>query len=70
MESKTFLVPNISCDHCVHTVESEVGEVIGVKHVKADVDSKQVTVEWDQPATWTSIVTVLADIDYPPAEAN
>jgi len=35
MESKTFTVPNISCGHCVHTVQMEVGDLAGVKRVKA-----------------------------------
>ncbi len=66
MESKTFLVPNISCEHCVHTVESEVGELPGVKVVHADEASKRVTVEWDVPATWPKIVQTLTEINYPP----
>jgi copper chaperone len=68
MEKKTFLVPNISCGHCVHTIENEVGDVAGVKVVKADEASKNVTVEWDTPATWSQIESVLKEIDYAPAE--
>ena len=67
MESKTFTVPNISCGHCVHTVESEVGEIKGVRAVKADEKTKQVTVQWDNPANWEQIEKVLTEIDYPPA---
>ena len=66
MTSKTFTVPNISCDHCTHTIKMEVGELAGVASVKADVDSKQVTVEWDAPATWEKIQAVLQEINYPP----
>ena len=66
MESKTFVVPNISCGHCVHTVESEVAELPGVKSVKADEKTKKVTVEWGDPATWQKIVETLTEIDYPP----
>lgn len=67
MESKTFLVPNISCNHCTHTIKMEVGELAGVKRVAADVDSRQVTVEWDAPATWDGIAALLQEINYPPA---
>ena len=66
MESKTVVVPNISCGHCVHTIESEVGELPGVKVVKADEKTKKVTVEWGDPATWQKIVETLTEIDYPP----
>ena len=66
MESKTFIVPNISCGHCVHTVETEVGELAGVANVKANEATKQVTVEWDAPATWDKIQAALQEINYPP----
>ena len=67
MESKTFTVPNISCGHCVHTVQMEVGDIAGVKSVKAEQDSKQVVVEWDAPATWEQIEALLVEINYAPA---
>ena len=66
MTSKTFNVPNISCGHCTHTIETEVGELAGVASVKADQASKQVTVAWDTPATWDQITAVLQEINYPP----
>ncbi|MGD2076830.1 MAG: cation transporter [Chloroflexota bacterium] len=67
MESKTFTVPNISCGHCVHTVQMEVGDIAGVKSVKAEQDTKQVFVEWDEPATWDQIKALLTEINYAPA---
>jgi copper chaperone len=66
MESKTFTVPNISCGHCVHTIESELTDLKGVTAVKADEQSKKVTVQWDNPASWGEIVKVLEEINYPP----
>ncbi len=69
MEKKTFTVPDISCEHCVRAVETEVGEVAGVSGVTADANSKQVTVEWAAPASWDSIKAKLVEIEYPPAEA-
>ena len=67
MQNKTFLVPNISCGHCTHTVEMELGDIKGVQSVKADLNSQQVSVEWDTPATWEQIETTLVEINYPPA---
>jgi len=64
MDSKTFKVPNISCGHCVMTIEREVGELNGVKSVKAEQDSKMVTVEWDAPANWDGISALLEEINY------
>lgn len=66
MTSKTFTVPNISCGHCTHTIEMEVGELAGVTKVTAVQDSKQVTVEWQNPATWEQIQATLQEINYPP----
>jgi copper chaperone len=68
MTTKTFSVPNISCGHCTNTIEMEVGEVAGVRTVNAEETSKQVTVEWDNPATWEQIESLLKEIDFPPAE--
>lgn len=69
MESKTFQVPNIGCDGCVRTIQSEVAELSGVAVVNADRDSKAVTVQWQSPATWEQIKARLVEIDYAPAEA-
>jgi copper chaperone len=66
MESKTFTVPNISCGHCTHTIEMEVGELPGVASVQADQASKQVTVQWQSPASWGQIQSLLQEINYPP----
>ena len=67
MENKTFQVPNISCNHCVMTIQRELGELEGVANVSADAETKSVTVEWASPATWTSIESLLTEINYPPA---
>lgn len=70
MESKTFEVPNISCGHCVMTIKNEVSELTGVSKVDADQESRMVTVEWTDPATWDQIKDLLVEINYPPASAN
>ncbi len=42
--SRTFSVPDISCDHCVNAITTEVGGVDGVTSVDVDLDTKTVTV--------------------------
>lgn len=69
MATKTFQVPNISCEHCIMTIQREVGSLPGVKSVEGDVTTKAVTVEWDEPANWESIKALLTEINYPPAGA-
>jgi copper chaperone len=67
MTSKTFTVPNISCGHCVATIKRELGDLKGVASVAGDVGTKTVTVEWEAPATWDGIKSLLTEINYPPA---
>ncbi len=67
METKTFQAPAIHCGHCTKAIQMEVGDLPGVTEVSADVDSKMVTVSWQQPATWDSIKGLLEEIGYPPA---
>jgi copper ion binding protein len=65
MTTVTYTVPAISCAHCTHTIESEVGELKGVQSVKADVNSKKVVITFDEPANEKIIKDLLAEIDYP-----
>jgi len=68
MTSKTLTIPNITCNHCVMTIKRELGELEGVANVTGDAETKTVTVEWDSPATWDGVKSLLAEINYPPAE--
>ena len=67
MASKTILVPNISCGHCVMTIQREVAELEGLVSVEAQEATKMVTVEWNEPpASWGAIQSLLEEINYPP----
>lgn len=67
MTSKTVKVANISCGHCVATIEREVGELEGVTSVRAEEQTRQVTVSWDPDVTgWDAIEELMAEIDYAP----
>ena len=68
MERKVFTVNEISCGHCTSAIEEEVGEIAGVSMVEADIDSKRVMVEYDDPADWDQIKAKLIEIEYPPSE--
>jgi copper chaperone len=65
MEKITLSIPNISCGHCVMTIEREIGELSGVSEVKGDAESKQVTVSWEAPASLEKIKDTLKEINYP-----
>lgn len=70
MTTKTYTIPNISCGHCVMTIQNEVAELAGVVSVVANKDTKQAVVTFDTPATEAQIVALLKEINYPPASAN
>ena len=65
MEKQTFSVLDISCGHCVMSIKNELIELKGVKTVEGDPESKNITVEWEDPATVETIKDKLAEINYP-----
>jgi len=65
MTTVTYTVPAISCGHCTHTIETEVGELQGVQSVKADLGTKKVEISFAAPASADSIKALLAEINYP-----
>ncbi len=67
MNSVTYSVPAIHCGHCVHTIQSEVSGLAGVKKVEADLANKKVTVQFDPPADDSKLRALLAEINYPVA---
>jgi copper chaperone len=44
MTEITYLVPDMSCDHCKQAVSSELSSVAGVSSVNVDLDTKKVVV--------------------------
>ncbi len=67
MTTVKYSVPNISCSHCVRTIQNEVADLAGVQSVKADEASKQVEIVFDTPASEDKIKALLAEIRYPVA---
>lgn len=67
MTTKTYSVPNISCGHCVHTIQTEIAQLTGVARVEASQDRKEVKIEFEAPATDDSIRALMAEINYPVA---
>lgn len=69
METKTFKVPNMTCNGCVSTVKGEIEQLNGVVNVAVNKPARLVTVEWETPASWRDIQQALVEIQYPPEEA-
>ena len=67
MTTVQYSVPNISCGHCVHTIQTEVADLEGVAEVEANADTKLVKISFDAPANEDAIKALLAEINYPVA---
>jgi copper chaperone len=61
----TYSIPNIHCGHCVHTIQSELIDLPGVKSVKADQTLRNATIEFEPPASEEQIKSLLESIEYP-----
>jgi copper chaperone len=65
MTTKTYHVPGISCGHCVATIERELKMLEGVESVKAEQDSKNVTVQVADDKLLPEVEQTLVEIGYP-----
>ena len=68
MAKQAFSISNISCGHCVATIQNELQELDGVVKVEGNSQSKTATVEWDEPATESQIKSKLSEIGYPASD--
>ena len=64
MTTVTYSIPNISCGHCVHTIQSEVSELEGVTSVVANQETRTATIVFEAPATEDKIKALLGEINY------
>ena len=67
MNTNQMSIPAISCGHCKLTVEREVSELAGITKATVDVELKQLTVEFETPATLVQSQGLLQEIGYPAA---
>jgi len=47
MPEVTFQAEDISCDHCIGTIEKAVSKLSGVRFISGDPDSKEVKIDYD-----------------------
>jgi copper chaperone len=58
-------VPDISCDHCKHSIEEAVGALAGVELVEVGIESKMVEVDFDDASvSRQDIVTAIEGQGY------
>lgn len=51
MEKTTLEAPDISCDHCIQSIQKAVEKLPGVQFVSGDPEGRQVVVEYDPGQT-------------------
>ena len=65
MESTTLVAPDISCEHCQHAIEGAVGKLEGVSHLRVDIPTKAVHIDYDpEIVTLAEIEEVLDETGY------
>ncbi len=67
MITQKYSVPNISCGHCVMTIQRELKDLQGLLKVEADEASKTVVVEVETPEVLKNVENLLDEIGYPVA---
>lgn len=65
LQKMTLSVPDVSCEHCVKTVNSALGALPGVEAVNTDIPTKSVHFRYDpNQVSMQRIEDVLDDAGY------
>jgi copper chaperone len=65
MSRVTLSIPNISCNHCVMTVQREANFVDGAEYISGDVEAKEATFEVASDEALAKLKATLAEAGYP-----
>lgn len=69
IDTVTLTAPDISCGHCVMTIEEEVGALAGIASVEANEATKQVEISFDPSrVSLAQIEAALDEAGYPVAK--
>jgi copper chaperone len=69
IQEVTLSVPDISCQHCVHTINTTLGAINGVEKVNTDIPTKSVTLSYDpQKVDLGQVKEALDDAGYTVAQ--
>jgi copper ion binding protein len=64
MAIEQFLVPEVSCQHCVKAITEEVNTIKGVQQVVVNLSNKSVRVEHDGSVSIQSLIDAIRDAGY------
>lgn len=69
MPQLTLYAPDITCDHCVATIQKTVESQAGARFLNGDVEGKRFSVEIEGGAVLDVLASALAEEGYPLGEA-
>ena len=61
---KIFKVPDMECEHCKKTIDSEIRKLSGIENVNIDLKTKEVEVIGDVPEE--EIISAIKNAGYSP----
>ncbi|GBD16344.1 Copper chaperone CopZ [bacterium HR26] len=64
MVQRVYRVPDVSCQHCVRAITSELEKIPGVQSVRVDLDTKLVTVAADESVSDEQIRAGIEEAGY------
>lgn len=64
MAQRVYRVPDVSCQHCVRAITSELQKIPGVQSVHVDLDTKLVTVAADESVSDEEIRAGIEEAGY------
>jgi copper chaperone len=67
MTVRTYSVPTISCEHCKHSIETEVNKLADVSLVAVDIPTRTVRIEGD--ASDAAVRAAIDEAGYEVADA-
>lgn len=70
MPQVTLFAPDVTCDHCIATIQKTVATVDGATFIEGDPDSKSFAIEVSEGAVLDRVATALAAEGYPLGPAS
>lgn len=64
-KTTTVKTPDITCGGCAGSIKNALGKMEGVKNVEVDVNTKMVSIEYDEQIAREQIEAKLEDIGFP-----
>lgn len=64
MQNLTLRVPQMNCSHCISKITTFLQEVQGVKEIQCLLESKEVKISFQSPASQEQIIEAIEDCGF------